>query len=223
MDLALYAVNVVLVEGRSVRGVAAATGARSTKPHQSSTANPSSRTPKSATTKSTRPAASPSATAHASTTSASAEPTADNEYSSSSATSTSESSPPTANNSDTSPSTPPATTNHTQAIPSEGSSVPETPRQNTVETMGLEPTTPCLQSRCSSQLSYVPGARHSTTPAPERFEQLDSRGSARTRLPTRGEGCVERRVRRLRHHDDDTSPFRSGFSPSAGLLTGLED
>ena len=27
-----------------------------------------------------------------------------------------------------------------------------------VETMGLEPTTPCLQSRCSSQLSYVPGA-----------------------------------------------------------------
>ena len=23
--------------------------------------------------------------------------------------------------------------------------------------MGLEPTTPCLQSRCSSQLSYVPG------------------------------------------------------------------
>ena len=27
----------------------------------------------------------------------------------------------------------------------------------TVETMGLEPTTPCLQSRCSSQLSYVPG------------------------------------------------------------------
>ena len=27
---------------------------------------------------------------------------------------------------------------------------------NVVETMGLEPTTPCLQSRCSSQLSYVP-------------------------------------------------------------------
>ena len=26
-----------------------------------------------------------------------------------------------------------------------------------VETMGLEPTTLCLQSRCSSQLSYVPG------------------------------------------------------------------
>ena len=25
--------------------------------------------------------------------------------------------------------------------------------------MGLEPTTPCLQSRCSSQLSYAPGER----------------------------------------------------------------
>ncbi len=30
-----------------------------------------------------------------------------------------------------------------------------------VETMGLEPTTPCLQSRCSSQLSYVPRADNS--------------------------------------------------------------
>ena len=30
------------------------------------------------------------------------------------------------------------------------------PLLNVVETMGLEPTTPCLQSRCSSQLSYVP-------------------------------------------------------------------
>ena len=28
-----------------------------------------------------------------------------------------------------------------------------------VETMGLEPTTSCLQSRCSSQLSYVPRMR----------------------------------------------------------------
>ncbi len=37
---------------------------------------------------------------------------------------------------------------------------PDARRQHTynvlVETMGLEPTTPCLQSRCSSQLSYVP-------------------------------------------------------------------
>ncbi len=30
--------------------------------------------------------------------------------------------------------------------------------RNPVETMGFEPTTPCLQSRCSSQLSYVPVA-----------------------------------------------------------------
>ena len=29
-------------------------------------------------------------------------------------------------------------------------------RGNMVEMMGLEPTTPCLQSRCSSQLSYIP-------------------------------------------------------------------
>ena len=29
-------------------------------------------------------------------------------------------------------------------------------RTSAVETMGLEPTTSCLQSRCSSQLSYVP-------------------------------------------------------------------
>ncbi len=35
------------------------------------------------------------------------------------------------------------------------SAIPLT-RPNFVETMGLEPTTPCLQSRCSSQLSYVP-------------------------------------------------------------------
>src|SRR5207247_2264313 len=35
-----------------------------------------------------------------------------------------------------------------------------------VETMGLEPTTPCLQSRCSSQLSYVPVcSQHATEPA----------------------------------------------------------
>ena len=40
-----------------------------------------------------------------------------------------------------------------------------------VETMGLEPTTPCLQSRCSSQLSYVPGpapAGLGTTSVPSR-------------------------------------------------------
>ena len=31
--------------------------------------------------------------------------------------------------------------------------------QQFVELMGLEPTTPCLQSRCSSQLSYSPEIR----------------------------------------------------------------
>jgi hypothetical protein len=36
-----------------------------------------------------------------------------------------------------------------------------------VETMGLEPTTSCLQSRCSSQLSYVPvfGNHHDSAKA----------------------------------------------------------
>ena len=29
-------------------------------------------------------------------------------------------------------------------------------RLNFVEIVGVEPTTPCLQSRCSSQLSYTP-------------------------------------------------------------------
>ncbi len=39
----------------------------------------------------------------------------------------------------------------------ESTSFMETPRElGYVETMGLEPTTPGLQSRCSSQLSYVP-------------------------------------------------------------------
>ena len=31
-----------------------------------------------------------------------------------------------------------------------------------VELMGIEPTTPCLQSRCSSQLSYSPEASQGT-------------------------------------------------------------
>ena len=41
-----------------------------------------------------------------------------------------------------------------------------------VETMGLEPTTPCLQSRCSSQLSYVPGAVQASARSPVRVHQL---------------------------------------------------
>ena len=44
-----------------------------------------------------------------------------------------------------------------------------------VETMGLEPTTPCLQSRCSSQLSYVPGGRPHTSPLTWSERSLTSR------------------------------------------------
>ena len=33
-----------------------------------------------------------------------------------------------------------------------------------VEMIGLEPTTPCLQSRCSAKLSYIPiGSHHDTS------------------------------------------------------------
>ena len=35
--------------------------------------------------------------------------------------------------------------------------LPCEPRRLSVELRGLEPRTPCLQSRCSSQLSYSPG------------------------------------------------------------------
>lgn len=38
-----------------------------------------------------------------------------------------------------------------------------------VETMGLEPTTPSLQRRCSSQLSYVPSA---TTQCSDRYRSI---------------------------------------------------
>jgi hypothetical protein len=49
-------------------------------------------------------------------------------------------------------------------ISSEGSLVPENLRHHRVEMMGLEPTTPCLQSRCSSQLSYIPGTISASAP-----------------------------------------------------------
>ena len=42
----------------------------------------------------------------------------------------------------------------------------QTARRFVVETMGLEPTTPCLQSRCSSQLSYVPAVNEQATALP---------------------------------------------------------
>jgi site-specific DNA recombinase len=44
-----------------------------------------------------------------------------------------------------------------------------------VELMGLEPTTPCLQSRCSSQLSYSPGSGSRADGTP----RSGSRGSVR--------------------------------------------
>src|SRR3954454_4761308 len=44
--------------------------------------------------------------------------------------------------------------------------------------MGLEPTTPCLQSRCSSQLSYVPEEAISVA--------VPSTGSARSSTTRRG-------------------------------------
>ena len=81
-----------------------------------------------------------------------------------------------------------------------------------VEAMGLEPTTPCLQSRCSSQLSYAPGGLLSVG-ASERGEEVDAvavgvaehgvalvpervPGLAVTLAPGRGELGVGRRRRR---------------------------
>ena len=59
----------------------------------------------------------------------------------------------------------------------------ETPTyQGFVETMGLEPTTLCLQSRCSSQLSYVPEAHRSYRTgrlSPPRLPQLARRNRDR--------------------------------------------
>ena len=50
-----------------------------------------------------------------------------------------------------------------------------------VEAMGLEPTTPCLQSRCSSQLSYAPKQE---SPCYRLTETLSSR-THRTRFERR--------------------------------------
>ena len=45
-----------------------------------------------------------------------------------------------------------------------------------VEVMGIEPTTPCLQSRCSSHLSYTPRRRHrrGTSNESDPIYQVDS-------------------------------------------------
>ena len=51
--------------------------------------------------------------------------------------------------------------------------------RDVVETMGIEPTTPCLQSRCSSQLSYVPvrgGQSARQAPSPKTTTVLNRAG-----------------------------------------------
>ena len=48
-----------------------------------------------------------------------------------------------------------------------------------METMGFEPTTPCLQSRCSSQLSYVPGTWSTVQGTMDRAELRRRAGWAR--------------------------------------------
>ena len=55
-----------------------------------------------------------------------------------------------------------------------------------VETMGLEPTTPCLQSKCFSQLSYVPASAPTT-----KSIQTGVCGRAR-RAELRDSGCRRR-------------------------------
>ena len=65
--------------------------------------------------------------------------------------------------------------------------------------MGLEPTTPCLQSRCSSQLSYVPEGTISVAGGPEAARVRDTEGMADTcthldqirDVAPSGNGCVE--------------------------------
>ena len=111
-------------------------GGHSTGPRPSSTAHPYREPPRCATTKSTTGVA-PSATARSSTTSGSDGPTRAGAFCSWSATWTSGSSRRTANFYDNSPSTPRSTTRPSHGLPSEGSSVPEIPRQNSVELSGL--------------------------------------------------------------------------------------
>ncbi len=56
-----------------------------------------------------------------------------------------------------------------------------------VETKGLEPSTPCLQSRCSSQLSYVPETA-STVALPQSAEALPQ--VTPPSPPATGAGCA---------------------------------
>ncbi len=74
----------------------------------------------------------------------------------------------------------PAATGRMRWVPDQMSGLdPAWPGTCLVETMGLEPTTPCLQSRCSSQLSYVPEGplRLPTTPDHPRHRWHSVHGS----------------------------------------------
>ena len=63
-----------------------------------------------------------------------------------------------------------------------------------VEAMGLEPTTSCLQSRCSSQLSYAPMERDDRTDRLSRATHTrltisgSDRGTPQLRSPARYRG-----------------------------------
>ena len=72
-----------------------------------------------------------------------------------------------------------------------------------MEMTGLEPVTPCLQSRCSSQLSYIPGwaGRIGCTAQPElyAFDDQSHRTSRRLRAAIcRYRSTFGRRPRRPR-------------------------
>ena len=69
--------------------------------------------------------------------------------------------------------------------------------------MGIEPTTPCLQSRCSSQLSYVPGWARLHVPGPGRLPSRPWRREADTRRPPAGYSTTGHRAS---GPGDDTAP-----------------
>ena len=85
--------------------------------------------------------------------------------------------------------------------------------------MGLEPTTPCLQSRCSSQLSYVPAGIRSY----RRQDPAFAGGSVERPGPRTQRPCTPRRASSARNGAGSTnvpSPSRRGLvvepAPRAG-------
>ena len=54
-----------------------------------------------------------------------------------------------------------------------------------VELRGFEPLTSCLQSRCSSQLSYSPSSPTTRGPRPSRHEQCDAQNQIHPASPVR--------------------------------------